>query len=444
MPLDYNARLDEEDTTVGTPSGIVSTTTPQNNPSMQGSGQFSNLQDYVRANEGAKNTTATKVGQDINSRYNTALSGITSGVAQIGEKQAALSSQRNQFNDIVSGAGTQSITPEQIASARNMALGISGVNSAPRSEASQLLTQKETEKQSKASELQNIGTGSSIQNYLRSIRANPSNSTSGELRLDEFLTRQTPEGSSKLQEAASKANLLSTNNQLQNAMTGVESAYGTLSPQSLSDYVRQQRTAYQTGLGSLNRDRVSQVSSERRGVSDVDAARANYESSLAAARANDKALRDYAASINQANQNISSYNNQIAQLDQLAGNRNTAELERIMRENAIAEDEAANLVARFGNRSTALRNDAMRGLQSLRSQRQAEIDAANAAIAERDRQVVAATQAVDPYSLYNADIANATTRESALRNSELARLQALFSLSGEDQLYRDYLSGGLS
>ena len=443
MPIDYNARLDEEDTTVGTPSGIVSTSTPQNNPSMQGSGQFSNLQDYVRANEGSRNATATKVGEDVNSRYNTALSGITAGANQIGEKGQALTSQRNQFNTIVSGAGTSAITPEQIASARNMALGISGVNSSPRTEASQILSQREIERQGKASELQNIGAGSGIQNYLRSVRSNPSNSTSGELRLDEFLTKQTPEGSSQLQNAATKGTSLAGNSQLQNAMNNVESSYAALSPQSLSEYVRQQRGDYQTGLGNIDRARVSRVATERRGVSDMDSARANYENSLSTARANDQALRDYAASVNQANSNIASYNNQIAQLDQFAGTRNNAELERIMRENAIAENEAGNVVGRFGNRSTALRNDAMRGLQSLREQRQAEIDASNRAIADREAQLAASVQSVDPYSLYNSDVANARTRQDALSSGELARLQALYSIAGDDQDYRNYLAGGL-
>ncbi|CAB4157365.1 hypothetical protein UFOVP683_18 [uncultured Caudovirales phage] len=443
MPIDYNRRVQDEDTTVGTPSGVITTATSQANPSMQGSGQFSNLQDYIKANEGANNATASRVGSDIENRYGSALENINTGVSQIGQKKGEIDAQRNQFNDVVSGAGTSSITAAQIANARNMAMGVSGVNEAPRLQANQMGAQFEQERQSKANELKNIGSGVGIQDYLRGVRSNPSSSTTGELRLDEFLTRQTPEGANQLQNAVSRGSQVAANQQIGNAIGGVEASYANLSPTSLSDYVRQQRGSYQTGLGNVNRSRASTLAMERRGISDINAAKTAYENSLATARANDQALRAFAASAAEANRNISAYNNDIAQADQLAGTGNTARLAQLMSQYGIGANESANVDTRYGNRATAMRNDLMRGLQSLRSAKAAEIESANKSTATRQAELAASIQATDPYSLYNTDVANVRTRQDALRANEMARLQALYSLSGEDEAYRNYLTGGI-
>lgn len=443
MPVDYNRRIQDEDTTIGTPSGIVSTTTPQTSPSSQGSGQFSNLQDYIRANEGDRNYTASRVGEDIGNKYQSAISDINQSVGQIGQNRQALDTQRNQFNSVVAGAGTNAITPEQIANARNMALGISGTDFSPKEQASSTMTEAEAKRQSRASELKNIGSGSAIQEYLKSVRSNPSSSTAGETRLDEFLTRQTPEGSSQLQSASSKASDLEKNRQLQDAMKEVESSYGQLTPGSLSDYVRKAREGYQTGLGDVNKKRASQVSMERRGISDLNQARAAYENSLATARANDQSLANYAASVNQANQLISQYNDIIGQAPGLGRSGNVQRLQELMNAYGIQPDSLNNVDPRYGTRATAAENDLVGGLGSLRSQRYAEIDAANRAIAEREAAILSNIQSSDPYSLYSSDIANARTREASLRPEELARLQALYSLSGEDQAYRNYITGGI-
>ena len=182
---------------------------------------------------------------------------------------------------------------------------------------------------------------------------------------------------------------------------------------------------------------------ERRGISDINAAKTAYENSLATARANDQALKDYASSIVESNRNISAYNNDIAQADQLAGTGNTARLAQLMSQYGIGANESANVDARYGNRATAMRNDLMRGLQSLRGARAAEIESANKSTATRQAELAASTQATDPYSLYNTDVANVRTRQDALRANEMARLQALYSLSGEDEAYRNYLAGGI-
>jgi hypothetical protein len=439
MPIDYNSRVREEDTTIGTPSGIVSTSTAQSNPSMQGSGQFSNLQDYVRANEGAKNSTANRVGQDIGNRYNTALSGVRSSVGQIGEQKQALDTQRNQFNTVIGGAGTSSITPEQIANARNLAMGVSSPDMSARTQASNLSSQAEVQKQQKADELKNIGSGTyNIQDYLKGIRSNPSSSTRGELRLDEFLTRQTPEGATQLQNAATRGTALGANTELQTAMGGVNTSVANLSPTALTDYVRQNRGTYQAGLGDINRTRAESVARERRNISDVNASRAAYQNSLNNAIANDQTLAGYTGSVDEANALIRRYNDTLAQTDQFAGTRNFGELNRIVNEFGIAPDESA-----IGRNATAVRNDIFRGLQRLREQRGNEIQQYNQMIADRRNQLTSGVQATDPYSLYTQDVANASTRQNALRPDEMARLQALYSISGEDEAYRQYLAGGL-
>ncbi len=439
MPIDFNNRIGEEDTTIGTPSGIVSTSTPQNNPSMQGSGQFSNLQDYVRANEGARNATATRVGQDVASRYDTALAGVRSSVGQIGQQKQALDTQRNQFNTIVGGAGTSAITPEQIANARNLAMGVSSPDMSARDQASSISTQAELQKQQKANELKNIGSNSyNIQDYLRGIRANPSSSTRGELRLDEFLTRQTPEGATQLQNAVTKGTSLGANTELQDAMGGVNTSVSNLSPTALTDYVRQNRESYQTGLGNIDRTRAETVARERRNISDVGRSRSAYEGSVNNAIANDQELSGYVNAANEADAQIRRYNDTLAQVDQFAGTKNYPELKRIMDEFGIAPNESA--VAR---NATAARNDIFRALQGMREQRANEIQQYNQAIENRKGQLTSGVQSTDPYYQYTQDVANASTRQNALRANEMARLQALYSMAGEDEAYRQYLAGGL-
>ena len=446
MAIDYNRRIQDEDTTIGTPSGIVSTSTSQTNPSTQSSGQFSNLQDYVNANAGERNSTANRVGQDITNKYNTALSGVTGAVGGVAQNKTALDTQRGNFNTVVSGAGVtgSAITPEQIASARNMAMGVTTPGVEQRQQANNLVTQAEATKQLKANELRNIGSGTyNIQDYLRGVRANPASSTGGELRLDEFLTKQTPEGSTKLQDAATKGASLASNTQLQDAMGQVEASYGNLNPTTLSDYVKQNRATYQTGLGPINKARASTIAMQNRGITDQNAARSLYESSVGAAKANDQNIKDYETAIEQAYGNINSYNNQISQADQYAGTGNEAKLDELLKLNNIATPETDAWDPRYGTKATAMRNDLVKGLQSLRTQRASDVESRRQAIRARQDEVTSGIQAVNPYYQYTQDVARAKTRENALRSSEMARLQALYSIAGDDQDYRNYLAGGL-
>jgi hypothetical protein len=222
-------------------------------------------------------------------------------------------------------------------------------------------------------------------------------------------------------------------------MGGVNASVANLSPTALTDYVRQNRGTYQAGLGDINRSRAESVARERRNISDVNASRDAYQNSLNNAIANDQTLAGYTGSVNQADAQIRRYNDTLAGTDQLAGTRNLGELRRIMNEFGITEDESAN---RRGD-ATAVRNDIFRGLQNLRSQRGSEMQQYNQMIADRRNQLTSGIQAVDPYYQYTQDVANASTRQNALRPDEMARLQALYSISGEDEAYRQYLAGGL-
>jgi hypothetical protein len=446
MPIDYNNRLEEEeDTTVGTPSGIVSTGTAQTNPSTQGSGQFSNLQDYIKSSEGQRNTTASKVGQDVENRYNTAISGIKEDANQIEQNRNSFDAQRNQFNNIVSGAGTGTITPDQIASARNLAMGISSPDYSARDSASNLLAQSEMTKQQKANELKNIGSGAlNIQDYLKGIKPNLSTSTRGELRLDEFLTRQTPEGSNQLQTAFSRGENLAANQDLQNAMGTVNSSIANLDRNTLSDYVKSNRGNYFNTLGDVNKQRASTLKMENRGITDLNQARNMYDTNLQNTISNDKDLKDYADAIQRGESDISKYNNEINQLNKTDFNESKDQaLERkrnVLRSYGIQPVEANSIDS---TDETALYNDAMRGLQSLRGKIGSETIGYRGKKDEREADLRSSIQSSDPYHKYLSDMSKSLTRQDALRANEQARLQALYSLSGEEEAYRNYLAGGL-
>lgn len=203
--------------TLGTPSGIIGQgiipgQTRAVTPRQKGSGRFTNLQSYIRANEpesGGLNPNARLIqqraeqaGTQLGKRqteFTKGLEPIRTGLEGIQERASVAQSAFQDPTRFVQ-------SPENLKRFTALRTGqekIPGVT--------ETYGQIEPLRQGLTSQQRQIAgglrtdVGQNLQNYIRSQRPNPALATLGETQLDRFLTEQTPSGQSAIESAVSRA-----------------------------------------------------------------------------------------------------------------------------------------------------------------------------------------------------------------------------------------------
>jgi len=178
----------------------------------KGSGRFTNLQSYIRANEpesGGLNPNAWLVQQraeQAGSQLGQRQFEFTGGVERVGTGLQGIQERANLAQSAFQDPTKFVQSPENLKRFTALRTGqenIPGVT--------ETYGQIEPLRLGLASEQRNIAeglrtdVGQNLQNYIRSQRANPSLATLGEMQLDRFLTEQTPTGQAAIESAVKRA-----------------------------------------------------------------------------------------------------------------------------------------------------------------------------------------------------------------------------------------------
>jgi hypothetical protein len=196
-PQDQNQNPSQAPT-LGEQSGTFGANAQQRrNISQQGgSGRFTNLQQYVQANE-ANNPNARLLQREAQTRQ-----------GELGTKQAQFTTQatpiKTGFETVRSGQQfvqsalanpTQYTTPERLQQFAGYRTGGVGDIQTPYNQLQSLRSGLGTQQEQLASGLETIkSTPTALQNFIQSQRVNPALATRGENVLDRFLTQSTQSG----------------------------------------------------------------------------------------------------------------------------------------------------------------------------------------------------------------------------------------------------------
>jgi hypothetical protein len=196
--------------TLGRTTGSISQgggTGQKRNVSQRGSG-YTNLQQYVTANE---NNANPEIVRQRTTQAGTGLQQAQTGFENVAQ-QARTGLQGIQgVNTFVQGVlanPTAAVAnPSNLQRFQNLRTGTEGI--ANLANVYQPFTQAQagfgSQREQLASGLRTDTTGSGLQDYIRSQRANPSLATQGENVLDRFLTESTTAGKTALQQAQERA-----------------------------------------------------------------------------------------------------------------------------------------------------------------------------------------------------------------------------------------------
>jgi hypothetical protein len=183
--------------TLGEQSGTFGAGAQQRkNIAQGGSGRFTNLQQYVQANE-ANNPNAQLLQREATARqgelgtkqqqFTTQAAPIKTGLETIRSGQ--------QFVQSALADPTQYTTPERLEQFKGYRTGGVGDVETPYNQFQALRTGLGTQQEQLASGLETIQRDpNALQNYIQSQRANPALATRGENVLDRFLTQSTASG----------------------------------------------------------------------------------------------------------------------------------------------------------------------------------------------------------------------------------------------------------
>jgi hypothetical protein len=161
-----------------------------------GSGRFTNLQQYVQANE-ANNPNAQLLQREAQARQGELGTKQTQFVTQATPIKTGLEAIRTgqQFVQSALQDPTQYLTPERLGQFAGYRTSGVGDIETPYNQFQNLRSGLGTQQEQLASGLETIkSTPTALQNYIQSQRVNPSLATRGENVLDRFLTQSTQSG----------------------------------------------------------------------------------------------------------------------------------------------------------------------------------------------------------------------------------------------------------
>lgn len=411
----------------GGQSGVVSPYAPQLNAKNVGSGQFTNLADYVSANQGGTQQLGQAIKSDVQKKATTAGENFQNTVR--GSIQPNVESFKSARKNFESFFNKPNITSEDISTVTNLRTGqtpfygqyynaLNDVNNAT------------SQYSGVRNQLQNLGSGQTLTDYLRGLGEEPSKKTLGETGLTRFLINQSQPG----QEALNYATNVSTQMNLQpNAeLSNLTNAYQQVTPESLQGFADDQRQNYISSLGTLDRKRAGKNIAQSLGVQDIGQEQKSYEDlseRFGNINSQIKTDQEILNNINSLNdQQIANILRQRIQGNQRpvpAGFTSSSENEILQPTQSYQSGNNIVMTGSQLNRQN-LQNRIQQGLTPLQQQQQDLQNQLNA----------------NKFLNYQNQLSNANTIQSTLLPNELARLQALSNLSGYD--YTDFLNRSIT
>jgi hypothetical protein len=391
------------------------------NVSQRGSG-FTNLQQYVTANE---NNANPELVRQRTQQAGTGLQQAQTGFENVAQ-QARTGLQGIQgVNTFVQGvlADPTKAAANKANLQRFQALRTGQEAIANPTDVLQPFTQAQTgfesQREQLAGGLRTDTTGTGLQNYIRSQRANPSLATQGENVLDRFLTESTTAGKTALQQAQERAGQIQATQ-----LPGISGEVEALRQQVEPLQFRTQQ-GIQSGINPLVKEQENFITGLNK----------NYVAQQLGLNVDDaQYIRQQA---DKYNQNINEIQGAIAVGNQELNNLNNA----INAENAVVsnpnttveqKDRARTNLQRFRNQAREREQAINRDAGYLQSQREG-----------RDIYLGRNQPILDKLNTYNQNVG--LTRQQLLQAYDLPRLQrvqALQSLSGQD--LSSLLSQGVS
>lgn len=410
--------------TLGRTAGSISQgggTGQRRNVSQRGSG-FTNLQQYVTANENNANPELV--------RQRTAQAGTGLEQAKTGFENVATQARTGLQG--IQGVNTfvGNVLRDPTAAASNQetlkrfqALRTGQEAIANPTDVLQPFTQArsgfESQRGNIASGLTRDVTGSGLQDYIRSRRANPSLATQGENVLDRFLTESTTAGKTALQQAQERAGQIQATQ-----IPGISGEVEALRQQVEPLQFRTQQ-GIQSGINPLVREQENFITGLNRnyvaqqlGLNVDDAQYIKQQ-----ADKYNQNINEIQGAIASGNQELNNINNAINFENAIVNNPNTT---------AAQKDTARNNLQRFRNQAREREQAINRDAGYLQSQRSG-----------RDIYLGRNQPILDKLNTYNENIGK--TRQQLLQTYDPNRLQivqALQSLSGLD--LSSLLSQGVS
>jgi hypothetical protein len=413
----------------GGQSGIISPQSPQTNAKAVGSGQFTNLADYITANQGASQNLGSAIESDVQNKASTAQNQFQQTVNQNKPVAQEFGQARSTFQDYFN---RPSLSESDIQNATNLRTGNTNYQNKYNSAIQNINTAKtgyNTEKQN----LSNLGQGKTLTSYLKGFGENPSAKTMGEVGLTRFLVNQTQPGQKALQTANTVAENMQANPQAD--IQEISNAYSQISPEALQGYSDTQRQNYIGSLGTIDKNRAGRNIASNLGISDLTAEQNSYKQQMQNLQ---NARQQYGQKQNAINNINNLSNEQIEKLlqeeiDKSGGRERTGVLLPGLGSadpNVVYRGEQAMIGGKYADPREINRTNLKGRFESyLPTLQQQQSDYQKALESNK-------------YNQYQSQLANANTVSSALNQNEIARLQALQKLSGWGGL-NEFLGGNI-
>jgi hypothetical protein len=411
----------------GGQSGIISPQSPQTNAKAVGSGQFTNLADYITANQGASQNLGSAIESDVQNKASTAQNQFQQTVNQNKPVAQEFGQARSTFQDYFN---RPSLSESDVQNATNLRTGNTNYQNKYNSAIQNINTAKtgyNTEKQN----LSNLGQGKTLTSYLKGFGENPSAKTMGEVGLTRFLVNQTQPGQKALQTANTVAENMQANPQAD--IQEISNAYNQISPEALQGYSDTQRQNYIGSLGTIDKNRAGRNIASNLGISDLTAEQNSYK----------QQMQDLQNARQQYGQRQNAINN--------INNLSKEQIENLLQEeidNSKGKERTGVLLPGLAGADP---NTVYRGEQAMIGGKYAdpkEINRTNLkgrfesylpTLQQQQSDYQKALES-NKYNQYQSQLANANTVSSALNTNEVARLQALQKLSGWGGL-NEFLGG---
>lgn len=414
----------------GGQSGIISPQSPQTNAKSVGSGQFTNLADYITANQGASQNLGSAIESDVQNKASTAQNQFQQIVNQNKPVAQEFGQARSTFQDYFN---RPSLSESDIQNATNLRTGNTNYQNKYNSAIQNINTAKtgyNTEKQN----LSNLGQGKTLTSYLKGFGENPSAKTMGEVGLTRFLVNQTQPGQKALQTANTIAENMQANPQAD--IQEISNAYNQISPEALQNYSDAQRQNYISSLGTIDKNRAGRNIAGKLGINDLTAEQNSYKQQMQNLQ---NARQQYEQKQN-ALKNINNLSNeQIKQL--LQEEINTSKEQQRTGAGAIAGFSGADPNMVYSGEQMLIGNSYADPNKVNRSNLSSRWESSLPTLQQQQSDYQKALES-NKYNQYQSQLANANTVSSALNENEIARLQALQKLSGWGGL-NEFLGGNI-
>lgn len=401
----------------------------------KGSGRYTNLQSYIKANEpesGELNPNARLIQQRVGQAQAGAESGLGAFRTAQTEAQKGLEGIRERGQLVESAFKSPEEFIKQTPQLARFTALRTGTENIPTTQSllsplEQSQQQLQSTRQNLATGLQTDITGGGLQEYLRSQRARPELATRGESQLDRFIAEQTPGGIAQLEAGRKQAETLQAlqpeSFTSQQELASQIGQMPFISQSAIQNELAKKRQEQEQFLQTINPSYVQ----EKTGMLEKTSS-PNYTDLEVAKYATDQ-INKYNENKNNLQNEISMHNQEIQKLDNA-----------INFENAIVENPKTS----YEDKSRAREN-----LRNYNKQKQDRMQALNNAQSNINSQ----TNWYNDYISRNQNILNKYSnylnqlnlnRQQLLQQydpSRLSRIQALGQLAGQG--YEDILNRGI-